>query len=930
MLSQYLKFKSLDRHHLNSWLPWLVLLVALPVTFTIWQTERENAELDQQQGFEYRVREASSLIHRQLAAYEHSLLGIQSFYKASNFVSKEEFNFYVSDLLGPERHSGLKAVSFAKYIDVNDSDSYSVISRNLTTVIKRITPSGTRDFYAPILYTVSADSSKTANLPRSNLLLDAFADAAIKDGMYQSVDINVATTSLLVNIDGAGSPCGCFTMQLPIYKNGVDISSLEYRRASIYGWVFVRISNSIFFKETLSLVADGDIEFKIYDGTDITKDSLLFVSKNTFNVPETFQPQLVKTLTIEGIGRDWLLAANSLPSFEANVDYSRANEIGLLGTLTSLVLAGILYLLMARLRTLSDMRKVNKKLVVSEQRWQFALEGAGDVVWDWDITEGEVVFSKRWKEMLGLGDDEPEDDLAAWRRRIHPEDHAFVMESLRETLEGRNDTYSAEYRVRCEDNNWKWILDRGMVVSRSEKGTPARMVGTHADISNLKESEEVIWQHANFDSLTGLPNRRAFYTRLEQEIVKARRSGVKVALIFLDLDGFKEVNDTLGHDQGDFLLKQTATRLVDCVRESDVVARLGGDEFVLIVTDVWQDDLTGLEMVAQEVLHTLSQPFQLAFQTAYISASLGIAIFPDDAEHVEGLMKSVDQAMYASKKKGGSCFTYFTSRMQEIALRRMELSNDLRHALGRRELFIEYQPIVELATGRVYKAEALLRWRHPTRGLIGPAEFIPIAEDTRLINGIGNWVFGQAFQQAISWRESVDPAFQIAVNKSPVQFGNEDFKDASWFGNVQENNALGSLIMFEITEGLLLDASPKVRERLNLLQEMGIQVALDDFGTGYSSLSYLKKFNIDYLKIDRSFVSNLVENSGDLVLCEAMIEMAHRLGMKVVAEGIETAAQNKILVNAGCDFGQGYFLSRPLSKIAFEKFIDENNVANKV
>lgn len=420
-----------------------------------------------------------------------------------------------------------------------------------------------------------------------------------------------------------------------------------------------------------------------------------------------------------------------------------------------------------------------------------------------------------------------------------------------------------------------------------------------------------------------------FYARLDQEIQKAKRSGLKVALIFLDLDGFKEVNDTMGHDQGDALLKLTAQRLVDCMRGSDAVARLGGDEFVLIMGDIGPADLNHVEIVAQKVLDLLSQPFKLLQDVAYISASLGIAIYPDDASTLEDLMKSVDQAMYASKQKGGQCFTYFTARMQQVAQHRMQLSNDLRLAIANQQLFVEYQPIVELNTGRVYKAEALLRWLHPTRGLVSPGEFIPIAESTRLIQDIGNWVFNEVVKQATLWRERLDPDFQIAVNKSPVQFNTDDDKAHSWLALLQQHQANGKAIVVEITEGLLLDGSSEVKQRLQAFQDMGMQIALDDFGTGYSSLSYLKKFEIDYLKIDRSFVGNLSEGSDDLILCEAIIMMAHRLGMKVIAEGIETAQQRALLVRAGCDYGQGFLFSKSLPPKELEAYtLSQNNVVS--
>lgn len=891
------------------------MLIALPVTFLIWQNEKSSADMDQQLRFEYRAEEAHSLIMKQLTVYQQSLIGIQSFFRASSFVSQEEFADYVEVLLHPSKHLGLQQVGFAKYVDLSRPETHEAI-RGLANALP-LNASSAQPIYAPILYALPVP------LTPSIKYTDAFGHADTKRAMYQALDANAVVISSKTMVDAQGNTQQGFVMQLPIYTNNGDLSTLSLKRANVDGWVFINMLGPPFFKEALHPMDETYIRFTLFDHPHTQTARTLYRSAVAVtNKPSRF----TKTMSINHMGHDWVLLAESLPKFEANVDYRRANEIGLLGFFTSLALAGILYLLIARLRALDAMQKVNSKLQHSEQRWQFALEGAGDGVWDWDITTNKVLYSKRWKEMLGFSEDELDDKLSVWRSRIHPEDAAAVLETLAETLWGNNSMYSDEYRMQCKDGSWKWILDRGMVVSRDARGAPLRMVGTHADISNIKESEEAIWQHANFDLLTGLPNRRNFYGRLDQEIKKAKRSGSKVALIFLDLDKFKEVNDTQGHDQGDFLLKLTANRLTECMRGTDAVARLGGDEFVLIIGEIQHPDLSGVEAIAQKVLETLSEPYYLNSEVAYISASLGIVIYPDDALTIEDLMKSVDQAMYASKQKGGRCFTYFTPHMQHEAQHRMQLSNDLRVALSRGELFVEYQPIVHLKTGAISKAEALLRWRHPVRGLVSPAEFIPIAEDTRLIQEIGAWVFQQAIAQAQTWRQRIDAKFQIAVNKSPVQFASEDPQAVDWIDTLRSTSS-GDLIVVEITERLLLDASGKVKERLKLYQEAGIQVALDDFGTGYSSLSYLKKFDIDYLKIDKSFVANIAEGTSDLALCEAIIVMAHRLGMQVVAEGIETELQRSLLMQAGCDFGQGFLFAKSMSSHDFEQYLAKNLTA---
>ncbi|CAG0954984.1 putative signaling protein [Methylophilaceae bacterium] len=447
-----------------------------------------------------------------------------------------------------------------------------------------------------------------------------------------------------------------------------------------------------------------------------------------------------------------------------------------------------------------------------------------------------------------------------------------------------------------------------------------RYVALFSDITQKKKSEELIWQQANFDPLTSLPNRRMFRDRMEHEIKKCKRDGLMMAILFIDLDRFKEVNDTMGHDMGDILLIEAAERIRECVRESDTVARLGGDEFTIILNEL--EDHGNVERITQNILHKLAEPFMLGEDVTYVSASIGITLYPDDASDIDELLRNADQAMYAAKDHGRNRYHYFTPSMQRAAQTRMRLASDLRHALGNNEFMLHYQPIVELKTGKVYKAEALIRWQHPRQGLISPEDFIPIAEDTGLIIEIGDWVFQQAAIEAAKLRKSYHPLFQISVNKSPVQFQNTNSRNhVSWVDVLDTLGLPGQSIAVEITENLLLDIDATVTDQLYAFRDAGIQVAIDDFGTGYSSLSYLKKFDIDYLKIDRMYISNLVPNSNDLALCEAIIVMAHKLGLKVIAEGVESVLQRDLLMEAGCDYAQGYLFSAPLPVDMFEKLI---------
>lgn len=462
----------------------------------------------------------------------------------------------------------------------------------------------------------------------------------------------------------------------------------------------------------------------------------------------------------------------------------------------------------------------------------------------------------------------------------------------------------------------EWI---SISTAYAKDGSVLRRVALSTDITVQKESQEIIWHQANYDALTNLPNRRMFIDRLNQGIKSADRSGLQLAVMFIDLDNFKEVNDSLGHEQGDVLLQEVARRLTGAVRESDTVGRLGGDEFVVVLEDI--DDCRRIDRIAESILDKIAAPYHLGPNLSYVSASIGITLYPVDAATTADLLKNADHAMYESKRLGRNRFNYFKAAMQEMALRRVGIAVELREAIQDGQFRLYYQPIVNLKTFEIDKAEALIRWLHPSRGLVSPVEFISIAEETGLIIPIGEWVFREAANQAAKWHSAQLSVIQISVNKSPIQFRDRKTPEMTWGDYLATLGLKGNSITVEITESMLMDASDEINSKLMEFRDAGIQVSLDDFGTGYSSLAYLKKFDIDFLKIDQSFVRGLNAESSDRALCEAIIVMAHKLGMKVIAEGIETEDQRDILMEAGCDYGQGYLFSRPLPTEEFEKLL---------
>jgi diguanylate cyclase (GGDEF)-like protein/PAS domain S-box-containing protein len=446
-----------------------------------------------------------------------------------------------------------------------------------------------------------------------------------------------------------------------------------------------------------------------------------------------------------------------------------------------------------------------------------------------------------------------------------------------------------------------------------EAGQVEAVAGTARDITERKLAQERAARFANYDSLTELPNRNLFRDRLEHEIKRSERSDVPLALLFIDLDGFKDVNDRLGHAAGDALLREAARRIHACVRHMDTVARLGGDEFTVILAEV--NKISHVEILAQHILAELSKPFPIGGNEVQVSGSIGITMFPQDAHAPQELLKNADQAMYAAKNAGRNRFSFFTASMRDAAWARLKVIDELRLALPHGQLCIHYQPIVDLATGDIVKAEAQLRWRHPNTGMLRPADFIALAEETGLIGEIGAWVMREALAQANTWSALRGAPFQVCVHKGAAEFMNRSGN--GW----DRDSAARDRIAIEINEEVLLKDTPVVRNRIAQLNKAGIALTVDNFGIGYASMSYLKKYGVDYLKIDQSFIHAVTNDAQSRIFAESIIAMAHKLGVKVIAQSVETAGQKDWLKTAGCDYAQGYLFSEALPPQLFEQLL---------
>jgi diguanylate cyclase (GGDEF)-like protein/PAS domain S-box-containing protein len=539
----------------------------------------------------------------------------------------------------------------------------------------------------------------------------------------------------------------------------------------------------------------------------------------------------------------------------------------------------------------------------SEERFRRIVHTAEEGIWEIDVQARTSFVNPKMAQMLGYSIEEMLDQPLI--NFMDDEGRAILERNIARRQQGIAERHEFKFLRRDGSELWATLATNPIFDS---DGAYIGALALVSDITASRQSSELMWQQANFDNLTGLPNRHMFQDRLRQEMKKASREGLFLALLFIDLDGFKQVNDTLGHEQGDVLLTEAAQRIAACVRASDTLARLGGDEFTIILSGL--DHVSSIERVAQNVISSLNQPFVLGGDSAFISASVGIALYPTDAPEPELLLRHADQAMYAAKNGGRNRYSYFTPDLQLAAQARLQTTLDLRRALEAGEFELHYQPIVHLQSGRIARAEALLRWRHPLRGLLAPVDFLPFAESSGLMVEIGDWVFRQAAAQTRAWQERFGSDFQVSINLSPVQLRGEMLLYQRWLEHAQALGLAPHSMVIEVAEAILLDSAAKVNERLAQLRAMGVQVALDNFGTGYSSLAHLKAFKIDYLKLDRSFVHNLVADSGDLALCEALIVMGHKLGLQVVAEGVENAAQHALLAATGCDYAQGFMYAR--------------------
>ena len=571
-------------------------------------------------------------------------------------------------------------------------------------------------------------------------------------------------------------------------------------------------------------------------------------------------------------------------------------------------------------RDVSRWKRAQEQLRESEERYALAVRGANDGLWDWNLRTSDIYFSPRWYQMLGLPEQPtrkpaPDD----WLERVHPDDLNLLGEQMRMHLDGHTSHFSVEHRMQHQDGTWRWMLARGIAIR--EDGVAYRMSGSQTDITETKEAEARLYFLAYHDSLTRLPNRAYLRDALEELIERARTEPVRFAVLYLDLDRFKVINDSLGHTLGDRLLMFIAERLKNVVGDDALIARIGGDEFVLVIRDLELDEHA--VHLADRLLAALERPFNVDGREMFLSCSVGVAYGhqrPYDAP--DEIMRDADIAMYHAKARGKSRVEIFSQELHDAAVRRMRLETDLRRAIDQGRLALYYQPVIRASDGALVGVEALCRWKHDGT-FISPAEFIPLAEETGIIHSLGAWATAEAAAQLIRWRERFPDQtreFTVSVNLSPRQFRRADI--VSEVARITRRHALppGSLTL-EITESALIEDSDASIERIQEFKSRGVRVVIDDFGVGYSSFNYLVRLPIDAIKIDRSFITNLEHDDSQQKVVAAIVQLARNLNLQVVAEGVETTGQRDHLAALSPTIVmQGSLYAMPLPADELDRF----------
>lgn len=907
-LRQHLLWNNIMGTHLRRALP--ILLGGLLLTGLAWHFTSSRINQEVNSAFDAAADASVAEIAQLMNIYMEALRGVGSLYAASEDVTRTEFHRYVERLNIDERYPGIVALEFARRVPWQAKATYERQGRqdngqNTDYAKFEILPAGQRPEYMVVEYIEPMQGNAGA------LGYDLLSEPLRRQAIEQSRDTGELTATAPLTLVQGGRLGLLFV--IPIYQNGAPLLTISQRQEAFLGVVVAVFDTAALMAGALHPATLNKLAIRIFDtepgATQAASSTLLFDSARLPHAPKPpISTTLQKQIMFKPGGRRWRIEIDALPAFGIQQGQTPPLFVLTGGVAISLLLFGITLSLAARRTALRQADQLTAHLRGQEETLRLAahvFDSSSEGIVFTDANSRIVAVNKAYTQITGYSRDE----ILGQSPRLlqsHWQDREFY-EGMWHALRSEGH-WEGEIWDRRKDGSLyaQWLT---INANRDEAGQITHYVGICTDITERKQTQERIQHLAYHDPLTDLPNRLLLQDRIGLAIAEAQRNNTMAAVLFLDLDRFKTINDSLGHLVGDKLLQQVAQRLATCLHETDTISRIGGDEYVIVLPNI--TDTSRIADTAQDILTALSAPVVVDGQTFHTSASMGISLYPNDGQDVQTLMKYADTAMYHAKEHGRNNFQFFTPQLNLWASERLAMENDLRLALERGEFLIHYQPQVDAISGRIVGLEALLRWQHPEKGMLSPDRFIPIAEETGLIIPLGEWVLRSVCSQGVLWQQQGLPLLPIAVNLSAVQFRQADLVQR--ISHTLNSTGLPpQYLELELTESMLMQQSEPNTAMLERFSSMGITLSIDDFGTGYSSLSYLKRFPIDRLKIDQSFVRDITTDPEDAAIVTAIIALAHSLEIEVIAEGVETRQQRDFLYHQGCYLYQGYLCARPM------------------
>jgi len=956
--------------------PWIILVLGLALTFALQSAAREASRRELGDDFALRATALIDNIQRRMRSYEQVLEGASGLFAASPNVQREQFVAYVRALKPEGKYPGIQGVGYAMRVAPQDKAAHVAAMRASGIADYDILPPGEREVYSAIIYLEPANWRN-----RRAIGYDMYAEPVRQAAMAAARDADATQISgrvTLVQETDAGVQPG-FLMYLPVYRPHAPHQTLTERRENHIGWVYAPFR----MHDLMAGILGGDqgdisglLDLEIYDGERAEAAARMFDSNPQPAPPGSAGFQTTQTIRL--FGHPWTIRVSSLPPFEARLASEAANVIAVAGACGSALLALIVWLLVSgRARALvlaGDMtdelrasnlaqRKLNRALrlltdcnttlVHADDEYRLLAEicrlcvDRGGYLMAWvGYAEDDSAKSVRPIAQSGYEDGYLDNVNISWgdneRGRgptgtairtgktcvnqnvltnpgLAPWREAAIQRGYRSSIAlpliGNTHLLGA-LTIYSPDED---AFDKEEVALLEELATDLAYgivtLRTRADHAAAKEQVAFL---ANFDPLTQLPNRMLLRDRFEQAMQVATREGTTLAMLYLDLDHFQQINDSLGHAAGDKVLGIAAERLQGCVPASATISRLGGDEFVILLPALL--DAADVGPLANAIHEVFTEPVSIDGNLLTVSFSIGVSLFPNDGQDFDTLLKRADTAVDSAKEAGRNTYRFFKRDMNPDLLAQMRLTGALPGALRNGEFLLHYQPQVDLTGGRIVGVEALVRWQHPVEGLIPPGRFIPLAERSGYIVQLGEWILREACRQANAWRAQYAAAPIVAVNFSALQFSRGSVVD-SVTRALAESGLPAEFLEVELTESLLLQDLDATTQTLHALKSLGVKLSIDDFGTGYSSLAYLKQLAVDKLKIDQSFVRDMLGGADGASIVKAMIQLGHALDLEVIAEGVETSAQLSFLREAGCDQAQGYLFGRPVPAAALDPLL---------